>query len=200
MAKKRMFMKRVMPVLAFVVLSLFLMSACAKKETPLSAPIQDEKLKEIENQPTPPIPDVEKVIENITKTAPPIEVKAECTDVQVGFAALNGHNFCMLNQTGFETFRFGISNTGTISVTELGIKLYGQQGTSAETSIGEVELGPTITKKLSVYYSSSSHGKLWKVEITPRVISADGKTLVECTNAVIIVDSSLMPDKEIAFC
>ncbi len=170
---------------------------------------QNEKpdiIKEMETQPTPPIEDLEQKIDEIKNEEPASEIKVaetatgECAKVSWELMSLNGQSYCILDQTDFDTFRFAVQGTGDRSIDEISVKMYGQGGDSVVSNIGEVELRKGVTKKLGAFYSSESRGRLWKVELTPKTIGDDGRTMIECTTLTLLIDASALASKEIPYC
>ncbi len=163
-------------------------------------------IEQMENQPTPPIDDLEEQIAEIENEEPVPEIKVaetatgECAKVSWELMSLNGQSYCILDQTDFDTFRFAVQGTGDRSIDEISVKMYGQGGDSVVSNIGEVELRKGVTKKLGAFYSSESRGRLWKVELTPKTIGDDGRTMIECAALTLLVDASALPSKEIPYC
>ncbi len=135
------------------------------------------------------------------KASPAEEIKEECKDVKIELAPVNGKMYCVNLQTDFDIFYFGVKNTGKTNIDQLSLQLYGQGGSSVTSEVNEIELSSGTTKKLSVYFVSKTYGKLWKAEIAPRVPSKESsdKTIV-CNNAKIVIDASILADKNLAVC
>ncbi|MDP2749636.1 MAG: hypothetical protein Q8O89_02270 [Nanoarchaeota archaeon] len=199
--------KKIFLVLA--IFSIFIIAGCGKApdqikqtEEPTTIvdntpPVDTTPVKEVETKaPVKPIetPADKPVIKEVIA-----EVPLECQDVVIEFAALNGHEYCIAGTTS-NLFRFGVKNNGPTRIESFDMNLFGQKGSSFKTALTETELMQGLTQKLSVYYDTETYGKVWKVEITPRVYKADKINFVACANAMLVVDAEKLPNKTIENC
>lgn len=203
---KKLIFFLIVAVIIVLASALLILNGTGKSKSGSGQAEKPEVIKQMENQPTPPIEDLEKKIDAIKNETPLSEIKdaeavtGECAEISWELVSLNGQAYCILKQTDFDTFRFAVQGTGDRRIDEIGVKMYGQGGTSVVSTIGEVELTKGAAKKLGAFYSSQSRGRLWKVELTPKTLGQDGRTMIECTTQTLLIDASTLASREIPYC